>query len=101
MRARLQEYIKYLGLTNRAFCRKVGIGENTLNCNKGIDLSKNTLDKIANTYPQLNINWIITGEGEMIMENDRDIIYRLINIIENKDRHISKLIHLLEKKHSK
>ena len=32
----------------------------------GENTRRSTLEKISNAFPELNINWLLTGEGEML-----------------------------------
>ena len=35
-------------------------------------ISGDLASKIVNTYPQFNINWLITGEGEMLISDKKN-----------------------------
>lgn len=65
---RLNEILQYLGIAYSAFALKSGI--NPSNLKKMLDGSQTITDKtlfrISNTFPELNIEWLRTGEGEMI-----------------------------------
>lgn len=68
---RLNEFIKYLGVSIYAFEVNIGVAKNTIR--KAIKGEKtigtDIAYKIFTVYPQLNLNWLIAGSGEMIMSN--------------------------------
>jgi len=64
---RLLLYIKYKGITTAKFERSVKTGNNYLKNVKSIGSDK--LSKILEIYPDLNIVWLITGEGEMLKDD--------------------------------
>lgn len=95
---RLLEYIQYKGITQRAFCRKAGLSENLLSSKSG-EFFDSTIEKIRESYPDLNIDWVRTGEGEMLNNAIYiDRIDRLLSIIEEKDRQINRLLAIIENK---
>lgn len=65
--ARIAEYAKKVGLTRCELADAIGLKHSTLisqlNGTRGI--SVDVLNKIFDTFPLLNKNWIFTGEGEM------------------------------------
>ena len=64
-RDRLIEFLKYLGIGQTAFEEKVGIARSYISHNKG-SIGTGIIRKISFTYPELNTNWLITGEGDML-----------------------------------
>lgn len=70
MKDRLKQFIDYKQLNILKFSEKIGINEGTIrkiiNDNSGIQ-SKN-LEKIANAFPELNLHWLITGRGPMLLD---------------------------------
>jgi transcriptional regulator with XRE-family HTH domain len=65
MKERLCEFLEYLGMGQTKFEEKVGLSRGFVNTLKN-NLTIKTLDKIEAAYPELNINWLKTGEGEML-----------------------------------
>lgn len=65
---RLLIYIESKNLSNRAFELKCGLSNGYV---KGLDdsIRPKTLGLIAEQFKELNINWLLTGEGEMLKEN--------------------------------
>lgn len=65
---RLKEYIDYKQISVSAFEKSIGMSNATLRnalVNKGT-IGANKLEKIIETYSDLNPAWLITGEGEML-----------------------------------
>lgn len=65
---RFMEYCKVKGISSREATRHLDISNGLLEktLKPGKDLSSRLIGIISNTYKDLNINWLLTGEGEMI-----------------------------------
>lgn len=73
VRNRLKCYIKYSRMTQDSFAESLGLSRSYVNAiRKGI--SSTTLDKILEKYPDLNRNWLLFGEGEMLKNNGNNIV---------------------------
>jgi hypothetical protein len=70
MKERLIEFLAYLGIGQTKFEEKVGLSRGLINNIKG-NISLNSLKKIEDAYPELNENWLKTGEGEMLKNNQQ------------------------------
>lgn len=69
MKERIAQIIQHVGLTYAEFADKVGISNSSLSHimaerNKP---SLSLLLSIHDAYPQININWLLFGEGNMLM----------------------------------
>lgn len=65
VKERLTEYLNIKGISKTAFGRLVGVSPSYINSiRKSIQPDK--LDSIAQNYPDLNIDWLMTGKGEML-----------------------------------
>lgn len=64
LRERILEYISYKGITVQMFENKVNISNGAVS-KMGNNTRRSTLDKISKSFPDLNINWLITGVGQM------------------------------------
>lgn len=105
---RLRNVIVYTGLSDRAFALKCGINQPTLfNQLKGLrNISLDTIKAVANTFPEISGDWLLTGKGEMIkvepmMDIDRiatlvDTIATLQKSISEKDKTIAILAAQVE-----
>lgn len=69
---RLLTFINYLGLSKRAFERSIGVSLATVT-NAKDKLSYGLIEKTISTYPILNRIWLLTGNGEMIINQERTI----------------------------
>lgn len=66
---RLKKIINSLNMRNKAFEELIGLPNGTVhNINKRGSVSMHIAKRIANYVP-ININWLMTGEGEMYKEN--------------------------------
>tara|TARA_R110002050_G_scaffold156186_1_gene284111 strand:+ start:101 stop:487 length:387 start_codon:yes stop_codon:yes gene_type:complete len=65
---RIMQFIKYSGLSARQFDISIGASNGyTLRMQKNkASVGSDVIENIVATYPQLNLIWLITGEGEMI-----------------------------------
>lgn len=62
---RLLQFIAHKGLTNKSFETKCGLGNGFVS-KVGDSIRKEKLEKISNTFPELNIDWIINEKGDML-----------------------------------
>lgn len=79
---RVKEFVLDLGISEREFASVVGVGQRSVNYYfKGEQKpSLEFLSKVALAYPTVNIDWIITGEGEMIKSNNKVSIFKPENL---------------------
>lgn len=69
IRERLLLFLESISIGQNAFERECGIGQgfvSRLNDN----VRESSLNKIVEKYPQLNMHWLRTGDGSMIMSED-------------------------------
>ena len=71
MKKRLIEFLAYLGIGQTKFEENAGLSRGFVNTLKNNPTVK-SLNKIAMAYPELNINWLQTGEGEMLKTPDKE-----------------------------
>jgi heme-degrading monooxygenase HmoA len=65
MKERLILFLAYLGIGQTKFESKVGLSRGLINNIKG-NISLDSLKKITDYYPELNSEWLTTGEGSML-----------------------------------
>lgn len=53
-----------LGISKRDFYAKIGVSRGTLESKTGI--TEDVITKFFATYPEVSIEWLMTGEGEML-----------------------------------
>lgn len=67
LQERIRQYIEYKGLNPAKFEKAAGLSNAAVD-KMGNNTRMSTLDKISNAFPDLNINWLRTGEGEMLKQ---------------------------------
>ena len=84
---RIQTAIQYKGMSIRAFEANAGITQGVLSnaIKKNSDISSTNLSKIIDTYDEFDAHWLLTGEGEMIKDNDSSLesAAKTIDIVED------------------
>jgi hypothetical protein len=70
MKERLLEFLAYLGMGQTKFEENIGLSRGLINNIKG-GISSNTINKISSKYPELNTDWLVSGDGEMIKNSQQ------------------------------
>jgi hypothetical protein len=112
MLKRIKQYIDYKGIGIAPFEKSIGMSNASFgkSLKKGGSIGCDKLEKILNTYPDLNPIWVILGKGQMIINeldnrvdgeyhNKDEIINSLKTTIQSQEKTISsqqKLIDMLE-----
>lgn len=93
---RIKQFADYQGVSLRRFCETVGIANGSFTKVKSVG-SENLL-KIFYAYPEINLEWLITGEGAMIKskQNTADSSV-LLDVIREKDTRIEQLVRANER----
>lgn len=60
-----------LGISKRDFYAKIGVSRGTLESKTGI--TEDVVTKFFATYPEVNIEWLMTGRGEMTADKSSQI----------------------------
>jgi hypothetical protein len=91
---RLMQFIKYVGLSARQFDLSIGASNGyTLRMQKNsASIGSDVIENIIKTYPQLNVIWLITGEGEMLKENEQELILDFEELPKEKQNEIEQII---------
>ena len=82
MKKRLIDFLAYLKIGQNNFEKKVGLSIGFINkCTGNMQMS--SLYKIEAAYPELNMEWLKTGKGEMLnksaaVESEQKEAYRLV-----------------------
>ena len=68
IKARLTAYLRYKGINKSEFGRIIGVSNAYISSiRKSIQPDK--AEKIASSFPDLNITWLMTGEGDMLVND--------------------------------
>ena len=80
---RLKAIIAYTGLNDSAFAKKIGVQQITLwrQINDQRKISLDTIMAVADTFPEIDANWLLRGNGTMLANNEEQE-KRLNNIID-------------------
>lgn len=62
---RLKLFVKSLKMGQNVFEKEVGIANGYL-ASKSLTISSDTVERIIKKYPNLNLEWLFCGEGEML-----------------------------------
>jgi len=65
---RIRKFIKEKNISFREFAEKTGMSESNVRLSKNYGSDK--LGRIIKAFPELNIIWLITGEGDMLINNE-------------------------------
>ena len=101
MNKRLKQLIDYYGISTRQFEQKISVSNGVIAkvLSANTTLRSDILSKITDSFPDVNLDWLLTGKGEMlkpkasVQPSGDDLV---LKIIAEKDRRIEQLI--LEKR---
>lgn len=69
---RVREYLDYKGITKYKFCNDLGFSNKFLDNSSNMGTDKAC--KILHHYPEINSEWLLTGNGPMIKEDDTSVM---------------------------
>lgn len=114
MKDRLKQIIDYYSITPYNFSQKIGVSEGAIRkvMAQNTTLRSDTLDKISQNFADINIDWLVTGRGEMLRKPDNttnentltattnDNLQSLIDMLNRtlieKDKQIDRLLTIIE-----
>ncbi|HCO68593.1 MAG TPA: hypothetical protein DIT04_12670 [Dysgonomonas sp.] len=71
VKERLIEYLSYKGISQYKFQESIGASNGYINSmRKGIGVDK--LEQVRSKYPDLDIKWLLTGDGTMLRQSDEN-----------------------------
>lgn len=78
VKKRMKHFLSYIGVSEGSFESMCGLGNGWVS-NIGDSIRTSTQNKILNIYPDLNMFWLLTGEGVMLksenLESNAEIIH--------------------------
>ncbi len=105
LKERLLAFIAVQRISVREFERKCGLGNGFVS-KIGLSLGVDKLEKILQSFPSINKDWLLFDNGEMLLDKDptsdnslsdyHSNFKRVCSLIQKKDEQIDRLISLLE-----
>lgn len=91
---RLMQFIVYAGISARQFDLSIGAGNGyTLRMQKNhASVGSDVIESIIRTYPELNVVWLLTGEGKMLKGKEEEIILDFDRLPKHKQDEIDQII---------
>jgi|GEM_PF-6558238 len=76
---RFDEYMRFKHLNDNQVTVSLGLTNGVIGKSrkKGRDLSKRVIEQIEKFYTDLNIDWLLTGEGAMLLRSEFELLERL------------------------
>lgn len=71
VRERLQSFIDSRGITDREFCRRIGVSPAYVTSMRK-SVSPAVMERISSVYPMLNPEWLLAGNGEMLLNVQKE-----------------------------
>ncbi len=68
---RITQFIDFKKISKRAFSSTIDVSHNFFSNESAI--GSDVLEKIFSIYPELNMDWVITGRGEMIYSSNQNL----------------------------
>ena len=68
---RILQFIRYKGITKNRFEIECGLPKRYVS-NIGESIQSNIIKKIILTYPEINLYWLVMGEGSMLVADSND-----------------------------
>ena len=91
---RLIQFIEYIGLSARQFDLSIGAANGyTLRMKKNhASVGSDVIENILRKYPQLNVVWLLTGEGDMIRNDPKLKVFEYESITDIQQQAIEKVV---------
>ena len=104
VKGRLMDFLGHIGLDKSVFEREAGLANGFVDKTNS-RMRKSSLNAISARFPQLNTDWLMTGQGEMLKDvpvsavKEQDLVPQLLDridkLIEIHERDASNLERLL------
>ena len=94
VKERLIEYIKFKKISKSEFGRRIGVSNAYISSmRKSMDPDK--IKSISLNFPDLNIGWLLTGEGEMLTQSSSSPSLEATSVALSSEAILSKTIEML------
>lgn len=89
MEERIRQVMEYMQMKQKAFAAKIGISEASLSgvFNGRTRANNRHVEGIHNAFPQINLNWLMFGTGEMLTTQQMEQSPTLSEITEKNENH--------------
>ena len=101
VKERLKQFIDTLNISEREFCRRIGVSSSyVMSIKKSIQPDK--MQAISIQFPELNPLWLLLGQGEMLLPNEkkegeqRQNAGELAKLLEEANNEKSRLLSIIE-----
>jgi len=84
IKQRILSFAGTLGISKREFYSKIGVSRGTLESRTGI--TEDVITKFFATYPEVNIEWLMLGKGDMLKTKRISVIKNSASTQESKDK---------------
>jgi transcriptional regulator with XRE-family HTH domain len=92
---RIQQLIEFKNISKREFSQKIGISHSLIGKSNSIGSDK--LERILSVFPDVNAEWLLTGEGDMLCTSNEDLVKnRIITNHQSKRNDLDKEMYLSE-----
>lgn len=103
VKERLKAFVSYLNISEREFCRTIGVGSAYIASIKR-SIKADKLEAITSQYPELNPVWLIRGKGDMLLtdsaekEPEKELTpsEMLSRLLENATKEKARLLSIVE-----
>jgi len=104
VKERLKDFAHYKRLSDRAFCKEVGLSETYINSIR-TSIQPDKVQLITVRFPDLNAGWLLTGEGDMLKSSpnflkEESVIYektskedKIIEFLMNQNKSLEQIVH--------
>lgn len=89
IKQRILYFANTLGVSKREFYKKIGVSRGTLESNTGI--TEETLAKFIDVFPNISVDWLLTGKGEMERQPSSEATDPLHELLLSQQRTIENL----------
>lgn len=100
MKFRINELLQHFNMTQAELSKRIGLN-NTVTINRlagnHVKPSFDIIVKILGAFPEINANWLLTGEGEMMKGKDKENIIP-VNMEMDKDELLRYLLDEIKDK---
>ena len=66
VKERLKQFIDTLNISEREFCRRIGVSSSYV-----MSIQPDKMQAISIQFPELNPLWLLLGQGEMLLPNEK------------------------------